>query len=122
MKMKTKRIMLALLAALGLSFGAMAASPASFPGGEAAQKEYFSSNMKYPQNAKDNGIEGVVCVVFTVKEDGSIGNIKIKRMVDPDLEGEAIRLVKNMPTWTPANDNGAPVESVAEVNVAFELE
>ena len=48
--------------------------------------------------------------------------IKIKRMVDPDLEGEAIRLVKQMPKWTPASDNGNPVESTAEIDVSFSLD
>ena len=109
-------------AALGLSIGAMAATPAAFPGGADAEKEYITTNLKYPQMAKDNGIEGVVSVIFTVKADGTVGNIKIKRMVDPDLEAEAIRLVKQMPKWTPANDNGTPVESTAEVDVAFTLE
>ena len=117
-----KKFLLTIAAALGLSMGAWALTPASFPGGAEAEKEYIARNMKYPQMAKDNGIEGVVQVLFTVKADGSIGNIKIKRMVDPDLEGEAIRLVKQMPAWTPANDNGTPVESTAEMSVAFTLE
>lgn len=116
------KIILTLAAALGISAGAWAVTPASFPGGAAAEKEYIAANLKYPQAAKDNGIEGVVSVQFTVKTDGSIGNIKIKRMVDPDLESEAIRLVKLMPAWTPANDNGTPVESVAETNISFTLE
>lgn len=117
-----KKIFFAIVAALGISAGASAMTPASFPGGEEAQTQYIITNLKYPQTAKDNGIEGVVCVIFTVKTDGSIGNIKIKRMVDPDLETEAIRLVKNMPRWTPANDNGTPVESPAEVDITFTLE
>lgn len=117
-----KKLLLTLIAALGVSAGAMALTPASFPGGEAAKNDYITKNLKYPATAKDNGIEGVVSVAFTVKADGSIGNIKIKRMVDPDLESEAIRLVKQMPKWTPANDNGTPVESTAEVNISFSLE
>lgn len=116
-----KKILLTLAAVLGLGFGAMALTPASFPGGEEAQEQYILVNLKYPQTAKDNGIEGVVAVIFTVKVDGSIGNIKIKRMVDPDLENEAIRLVKQMPHWEPAMDNGTPVESTAEVDVPFTL-
>lgn len=113
----------ALSAALLLGASSLfAASPASFPGGDAAEKEYFATNLKYPEAAKANDIEGVVVVVFTVKADGSIGNIKIKRMVDPDLEAEAIRLVKSMPAWTPAkNDAGTPVESTAEASVNFTL-
>ena len=118
-----KKIMLTMLAALGLSAAASAAVvPASFPGGKAAQDEYIAKNLKYPERAKENGIEGVVGVVFVVNPDGSVGNIKIKRMVDPDLESEAIRLVKSMPKWQPATDNGTPTESTAEVDVNFSLE
>lgn len=117
-----KRLMLALGLVLGLSSTALAITPASFPGGEEAQAKYIQVNLKYPASAKENGIEGVVAVIFTVKTDGSIGNIKIKRMVDPDLESEAIRLVKQMPAWQPATDNGQPVESTAEIDVPFTLE
>lgn len=120
--MKMKKLLMTMVCAFGFTAGAWALTPASFPGGAEAQKEYISANLKYPQAAKDNGIEGVVGVVFTVKADGTIGNIKIKRMVDPDLESEAIRLVKQMPKWTPASDNGAAVESTAEVDVTFTLE
>lgn len=116
-----KKFLLTLAAVFGLSLGAFALTPASFPGGEEAQEQYILVNLKYPQAAKENGIEGVVAVLFTVKVDGSIGNIKIKRMVDPDLENEAIRLVKQMPNWEPAMDNGTPVESTAEVDVPFTL-
>lgn len=116
-----KTTILTLAAALGVTTGALAVTPASFPGGKDAEKEYIEKNLQYPQAAKDNGIEGVVAVIFTVKPDGSIGNIKIKRMIDPDLESESIRLVKLMPAWIPANDNGTPVESTAEVDVTFTL-
>lgn len=116
-----KKFLMTIAACLGLGFGAWAITPASFPGGEEAQQQYLLVNLKYPQSAKDNGIEGVVAVIFTVKTDGTIGNIKIKRMVDPDLENEAIRLVKSMPAWEPALDNGTPVESTAEVDVPFTL-
>lgn len=117
-----KKIILSIAAALGLAASASAVTPASFPGGEAAEKEYIANNLKYPEMAKENGIEGVVSVVFVVKADGTIGNIKIKRMVDPDLEEESIRLIKNMPKWTPATDNGQAVESTVEISVPFTLE
>lgn len=103
------------------SVAALALTPASFPGGAEAQAEYISTNLQYPPMAKDHGIEGVVNVAFTVNPDGSIGNIKIIRMVDPDLEGEAIRLVKNMPRWTPAQDGANPVESTSEIAISFQL-
>lgn len=117
-----KKLLLTLMLVLGLGAAANAFTPASFPGGDDARDKYIQMNLKYPQTAKDNGIEGVVSVIFVVRADGTIGNIKIKRMVDPDLENEAIRLVKQMPAWEPAVDNGKPVESSAEVDVAFTLE
>lgn len=119
--MAMKKLLLTIAAIFGMGAAAMALTPASFPGGMEAQEQYLQVNLKYPQAAKDNGIEGVVVVIFTVKTDGTIGNIKIKRMVDPDLENEAIRLVKQMPAWEPAMDNGKPVESTAEVDVPFTL-
>ncbi|MBD5305771.1 MAG: energy transducer TonB [Bacteroides sp.] len=117
-----KKKLTILLAAAAISVSAWAATPASFPGGENAYNSYIKENLKYPDTAKSNGIEGVVNLQFTVHSDGSIGNIKIKRMVDPDLEAEAIRLIKQMPAWTPANDNGTAIESTAEAAVAFTLE
>lgn len=95
---------------------------ATFPGGDEALNNYISTTIQYPEAAKANGIEGIVGVTFVVKTDGGIGNIKIRRMVDPDLESEAIRVVKGMPKWTPASQNGTPVESEVEVNVPFTLE
>ena len=100
---------------------AFAGEKPEFPGGKSALDAYIAKNMKYPQTALDNGIEGVVDVAFIVKTDGSIGTIKIVRMVDPDLESEAIRLVKGMPAWTPADKNGSPVEAPAQVNINFVL-
>ena len=68
-----------------ISFAASAATKAEFA--EARRPHgVYCKNLKYPEMARENGVEGVVTVIFTVKADGSIGNIKIKRMVDPDLE------------------------------------
>lgn len=117
-----KKTILSLLAFAGISFGAMAADTPSFPGGKEALDKFISSNLIYPQSSKSMGVEGVVNVQFTVNADGSIGSIKIVRMVDPDLEQEAIRIVKKMPAWIPADKDGVPVESTAQVAVPFVLE
>ncbi len=118
---------LSLLASLAIAGTAMAQTaqsdtiPASFPGGEKALATYINKNLKYPQPSINNGIEGVVHVKFLVKTDGSLNNLSIVRLVDPDLEAEAIRLVKGMPTWTPATVSGTPVDSESTVQVTFTL-
>ena len=118
-----KKLLMILAVVLGLAVPANAAeTKASFPGGAKAESAFIAKTLVYPQQAKDNGIEGVVVIMFTVKTDGSIGNIKVKRMVDPDLEAEAIRVVKKMPAWTPATKDGVAVESTAEIPFAFSLE
>lgn len=108
-------------AAMAMGAAAYAGPVPQYPGGEAAMKEYIAENMKYPEAAKNNGIEGDVDVAFTVKADGSIGSIKIVRMIDPDLEAEAIRLIKSMPAWTPADKNGSPVDSQTQIKINFVL-
>ena len=110
-----------LVAGLGMGLAAYAGDVPEYPGGQEAMDQYISENLKYPKSAQDNGIEGTVDLNLTVKPDGSIGTIKIVRMIDPDLEAEAIRLVKGMPAWTPADKNGTPVEAPAQVQINFVL-
>lgn len=117
-----KKYFIALCAMAGLAFGAYAADVPTFPGGDEALKEYIAKNTKYPEHAKELGVEGIVTVQFAVLPDGTIGTIKIVRMVDPDLEQEAIRVVKGMPAWTPADKDGHPVEANAQVDVPFVIE
>ena len=83
--------------------------------------QYLADNVCYPEIAAEMGIEGVVTVEFTVKADGSIADAKIVRMVDPDLEEEALRLVNSMPRWTPASDNGTPTEARYSLPIKFRL-
>ena len=118
--MTMKKIMTA-MAGLLLAGAAFAGPAPQYPGGADALKNYLKDNLKYPATAIDNGIEGVVDVAFVVKADGSIGSIKIVRMVDPDLESEAIRLVKGMPAWIPADQNGVPVDAQTQIEVNFVL-
>ena len=116
-----------ILASLAIAGTAMAQTvqsdtiPASFPGGDKAMTAYIHKNLKYPQPSINNGIEGVVHVKFSVKTDGALDNFSIVRLVDPDLESEALRLVKGMPAWTPATVSGTPVESESTVPVTFTL-
>lgn len=100
----------------------MAETPPSFPGGRQGLVTYLVENMKYPKAAAANNIEGQVLVSFVVEADGSLTHLKIVRPVDPDLEAEALRIVRNMPTWQPAlDDNGKPFAYPVKLPVNFSL-
>ncbi len=80
---------------------------AYFPGGIEALKDYIQINLKYPKKAKKAGKEGLVIVGFVIDPGGNIGNIRIHKSVDYELDDAAIALVKNMPKWKPAlNEHG----------------
>lgn len=118
-----KKVIMILVMALGFGAAAFAEdTKASFPGGEKACQAFITETMVYPPVAQENGIEGVVTLVFVVRKDGSISDIKVKRMVDVDLESEAERIVKKMPAWTPATKDGVAVDSTTELPIAFILQ
>lgn len=94
----------------------------SYPGGEEALAKYLSENVRYPEISKENGVEGIVVVGFTVNTDGSLANLKVVKFVDPDLEKEALRVVGGMPAWVPADKDGSAVAAPAQVDVPFLLD
>lgn len=113
-----KKIIL-LMAMLASSLLIFAGEKPTFPGGDQALNSYIKENTKYPQIARDNGIEGIVVVGFVVAKDGSISNAKVVKFIDPDLEKEALRVVNGMPAWIPAEKDGAPVEAPSSVEIPF---
>ena len=93
-----------------------------FPnGGMGAMMEFLSKNIRYPVNAQKNGTQGRVTVQFIVNTDGSISNIGILREVDPELDGEAVRVISAMPKWKPGTQGGKPVRVKYTVPVMFRL-
>lgn len=92
---------------------------AVFKGGEAALMNYLKNNLEYPQVAIDNNIQGRVFVAFVVEKDGRITQVKVTRGVDPLLDKEAERVVKNMPAWEPAEQRGKPCRARFTLPVLF---
>lgn len=95
---------------------------ASFPGGQGALMKWLSSNLRYPELAQQNNVQGKVIVKFTVEKDGSISNPVVVRGVDKALDKEAIRVVRKMPKWSPGKNNGAAVRSYFTLPVTFKLQ
>ena len=80
-----------------------------FPGGAAEMYNYLGKEVKYPEMAREAGIQGKVYVKFVVKKDGSIGEVKVVRGVHKTLDREAIRAIKSMPKWTAGEQRGKKV-------------
>jgi TonB family protein len=95
----------------------------AYPGGQRALENFFNYNVAYPQQAADNGTEGVINVSFIVDENGKVSSPKIlgKRVGD-GLEDEALRVVNRMPSWTPGKVKGKNVKTRLTLPVRFQLE
>lgn len=95
---------------------------AEFPGGQAELMKWLGRNVRYPEAAQANEVQGRVIVQFVVEKDGSIGQATILKGVDKDLDREALRVVKNMPKWQPGKNNGVAVRSYFRLPVTFKLQ
>ena len=93
-----------------------------FPGGVDAMMEYLQKELRYPESAKEKGIQGRVTVQFIIDKEGNVTNSKETRSVDKDMDAEAIRLVKAMPKWKPGMQKGKAVAVKYTVPVVFRLE
>lgn len=93
-----------------------------FPGGDAALMKFLSSNINYPQVAMENGVQGRVIVQFVVTKNGSVGEVKVIRSVDRDLDKEAIRLCKSLPKFIPGKMNGQAVNVWYTLPITFKLQ
>lgn len=91
------------------------------PGGMQGWNAYLSSNLSYPSQAREMGIEGTVIVVFLVNSDGSVSNVEILRGIGAGCDAEALRVVENSPKWTPAQQKGQVVNSRMRLPVRFKL-
>lgn len=92
-----------------------------FPGGQGVMMKYLAANIKYPASAVKAKKQGRVIVAFVIQKDGSVTNARIVKSVDPELDAEALRIVKAMPNWTPGTQDGKPVNVRYTIPVVFSL-
>lgn len=95
---------------------------ASFPGGDVALSDWMRKNMKYPEECRKQGIQGRVVISFVVNKDGSIVDLETVRSPHPALAEEGLRVVKSMPKWEPAKENGKVVRSRFNIPIMFRLD
>jgi periplasmic protein TonB len=93
--------------------------PPSFPGGQIGLTEYIKKNFNWNQGQLT--VEGTVWVGFWVDVDGKVEDVKIVRGLCESCDKEALRLVKNMPTWIAGTENGKVVKTKMALPIKFGL-
>ena len=89
---------------------------------ERALMEYLKNYLRYPAIARENGIEGMVVIRFIVEKDGKVSGAKIVRDIGGNCGEEALRVVKNMPDWTPGRQRGRAVRVQYNLPVKFRIQ
>lgn len=92
-----------------------------FPGGSDELQHYMATTVQYPRKFMKKGIGGKVYVRFKVSKDGSIRRARVVQGVTSELDAEALRVVRSMPSWSPAIENGQPVEVELTLPVDFRV-
>ena len=102
----------------------------TFPGGDLALRKHIAENIVYPQEAKDQKLQGKVFVTFVIGKDGFVEPESVKiatdsdgvyRGVHPALDAEAIRIVRNLPKWEPGTQFGKPLRVSYTVPINFQI-
>jgi TonB family protein len=84
--------------------------------------KFVSENLKYPEEAKKNGIQGKVFIQFIVKKDGTVSDVKCIRGIHPSCDEEAVRVISNSPNWEPGQQDGENVNVRLILPISFNLD
>ncbi len=85
-------------------------------------REWILQNLRYPESAIKDSIAGKIFVQFVVNYDGHVDRVKVARGVIPDLDQEAVRVVKSSPIWTPGKQRGKAVNVAITIPIIFLLD
>jgi TonB family protein len=92
-----------------------------FPGGEELLVKHIAMNTNYPEAAKAKGIQGKVVVKFCITRKGSVNGYEVIQSVSPELDAEALRVVKTITRFEPAIVDGKPVSAWYYLPISFTL-
>ncbi len=108
---------------LALGYGATISKvQPKYPEGNSKQEQFFKQNLKYPQTAKNKGIEGVVVVQFSVEKDGSISDVNVVKGIGGGCDEEVVRVVKLMPKWEPGSFIDQVLKMSTTLFIDFQLD
>ena len=83
--------------------------------------KWIAENVKYPEIAKESGVTGKVFVQFVINKEGKVVDVEVLRGVDAYLDKEAIRVITDMPSWTPGKQRGKAVKVSFQLPIKFML-
>ena len=92
-----------------------------FPGGAVALMKWLTQNLRYPDAARRRKLQGRVVTQFIVNADGSLSDLKVVEPVDPQLDREALRVLRMMPAWKAGNQDGKPCRTMVCIPIVFKL-
>ncbi|MDB5287463.1 MAG: energy transducer TonB [Mucilaginibacter sp.] len=92
-----------------------------FPGGPTAFGKFLYKQIRYPATDRERGVQGDVYIKFTVEKDGTITNIHVIKSVSPNIDAEALKVLKTTPVWTPGTSFGLPSRSEYMIPITFAL-
>jgi TonB family protein len=95
--------------------------PPEFKGGMDAFSSFLSRKIEYPDDARENNIQGTVMLSFVVEKDGKVSDIKVSKSVSRTIDAEAVRVMKKCPPWLPGMQFGRPVRVAYVVPIGFAL-
>lgn len=94
---------------------------ARFPGGDNELTRFITSNIKYPYSAREMETEGLVVAKFVIQKNGSVGNIQIASGLNYACDKEVLKVIRKMPKWIPARQNGQSISTSFILPVRFSL-
>lgn len=90
-------------------------------GGWVAFMKWLTKTLRYPPTAKAQKVQGTVLLTFIIDAEGNVGDVQVKKSVDPSLDQEALRVGKMIRKWEPAMKNGKPVRAMIGIPIVFKL-
>jgi protein TonB len=93
-----------------------------FVGGMDAWAKFLGKNLRYPSQARDEGVQGRVTVSFVVEKNGELSSVKFLRGIGYECDEEAIRVIKKSPFWKPGFQNGRAVRVSYVMPIVFRLD
>ncbi|MBO7265911.1 MAG: energy transducer TonB [Alistipes sp.] len=95
----------------------------TFQGGDLSKfRNWVQSNVKYPQIALENGIQGNVVIKFVVEKDGKLSNIQVLQSPDKTLSDAAVQVLQKSPKWKPGKQRNKPVRVTYTLPVSFKIQ